>query len=85
MTTITERAIHGQFAWLGRERGQNFGNHDGTMHASGSLAGRKHFGDSVGVTLRIAFLVFFLEPARVLAGITDTPFMRRRGRRTIRK
>ena len=85
MTAVTERAIHGQFAGLGRERSQNFRNHDGTVRAGGCLAGREHFGDGAGVTLRITLLVFLLEPARILAGITDAPFMRCRGRRTIRK
>ena len=85
MAAIAERAIHSQLTGLGRERFQNFRDHDGPMRAGGRFAGRDDFRDGVGVTLRIALLVFLLEPARMFAGITRAPAMRRRGRGTVRE
>ena len=81
VAAVAERAIHGDFAGLGREHCQNFRDHDRPVRARGRFAGREDFGDGVGVTLRIALLVFLLEPARVFAGIAHAPAMRRRGRR----
>jgi len=76
MAAVTKRAIHCQFAGLGRERFQNLRDHDGPMRACWRFAGREDFRDGVGVTLRIALLVFLLEPARILAGVTRASAMR---------
>lgn len=84
VTTVAERAIHGEFAGPGCKRDEDFRDHDGPVRAGGRLAGRQHFGDGVGVTLRIALLVFLLEPARVLAGIAHAPLVRSRGPGTVR-
>ena len=84
VTAVTQRAIHGEFAGLGRERGENFRDHDGPVRSSGSFPGSKNLCDGVGVTLWIALLVFLLEPARVPAGIAHAPLVRFRGRGTVR-
>jgi hypothetical protein len=73
---MTERAIHGEFAGLRREDGENLRDHDGPVRASGRFAGGENFGDG-GVVLAVLF-VFVGEAARIFAGVTDTAFMRRR-------
>src|SRR5690349_14282344 len=80
MATVTERAIHGQFARPGRQHFQDFRHHDGTMRARRGFAGREDFGDGFRVTFRLVFFVFVLEPARVPAGVTPAPPVRGRWR-----
>ena len=80
MTAVTKRAIHRQFAGPRREHFQNFRHHDGPVRSGRRFAGREHFRHGVAVALRVALLVFLLEPARVFAGITRTPSMRGPGR-----
>ena len=80
VAAITERAVHGKFAGLGREHFQDFRHHDGPVGAGGSFAGRDDLGDGVGVAFGLVFLVFFLEAARVRATVTRTPPVRCRHR-----
>jgi hypothetical protein len=76
MAAITERAIDCDFAELWSEDVENFPDHDGAMGAGGCFAGGEDFGDGFGVTLGIVFFVFFLEAARVLAGVARAAAMR---------
>src|ERR1035437_5445240 len=46
------------------------------MRAGGRLARGEDFLDRVGITGRIVLLVFLLEPARILAGVTRAAAMR---------
>ena len=78
MTAVTQRAVHRNFARLRGEDLEDFGHHDGAMHAGRGFAGGHDFSDRVRVTFRVGFLVFFLETARVLAGIPHAAFVRHR-------
>jgi hypothetical protein len=44
MATVAQRAIHRDFAGLGRQHFQNLRDHDGPVRAGGRFAGREDFG-----------------------------------------
>ena len=46
------------------------------MRPGGRFTGGEHFRDGIGVAFRIMFLVFFLETARVFAGVARATAMR---------
>ena len=79
VTAVTQGAIHGRFARLRKQRLENLRDHNGPVRARGCFAGSEHFGDGVGVTLGVAFLVFLLESPRIFSGVTRSPSVRRRG------
>ena len=74
VTAIAQRAIHHEFAGLGREHFQNFRNHDGPVRAGGRLAGGENFLNRRRVLA--VLLVFVREPARVFAAVTLAAFVR---------
>jgi hypothetical protein len=77
MAAVAERAIHADFARSRSEDFEDFRQHDRPMRAGGGLAGGEDFLDRVGIAGRIVLLVFLLEPARVLAGVTRAAPVRR--------
>ena len=79
MAAVTKRAIHREVAGLGHEGGENFRDHDGPMRPCRRFAGREDFGDRVGMVLRVEFLVFVLEAARVFARVAHAALVRCRG------
>ncbi len=77
MSSVSERAIDGEFAGAWLQDVEDFPDHDGEVRTSGGLSGGEDLGDGVRVLLGIEFLVFVLEVARVFTRISGTAAMRR--------
>ena len=73
VTAVTERAIHRDVAGFGRERLENFRNHDWPMRARRCFSRRYDFCNRCRIAAM--FFVFFLEAARVFAAVTHAPFV----------
>src|SRR5688500_13116515 len=73
MPAVTECTINGNFAGFRRQDRQNLINHDGPVGTRGGLARREDPGDLRRVALRIVFLVFLGEPARMRSGVAQAP------------
>ena len=75
MTATAERAVHGHVAGHGSKALEHFLDHDRTMGARESLAGRHDLSGVRGVPLRVQFLVFLMERAGMRARISRAPLM----------
>ena len=76
VSAVAERAIHRDLAGTRIQRGENFRDHDRTVHAGGSFTCGENFGDGFAIALWIAFLVFVLEATRIPAAVTGAAFVR---------
>ena len=79
VAAVAQGAIHGHFARLRMQHLENLRDHDGPVRAGRRLAGGEHFRDRFGVTLRMPFLVFFFEAARIFSRIARSPLVRGSG------
>ena len=77
VAAVTQCAIHHQFARLRCQHFQNLSDHDGPVHPGRRFARSQHFGNCFGIALRIVFLIFVFESARVLSRIPLPPPVRR--------
>mgnify|MGYP000554203462 CR=1 FL=1 len=72
VTSPAQRAIDGDVSRRWVKALENLVHHDRPMHARRRLAGIEHFLHIVRIPLRVAFLVFLVEPPRVSARITGS-------------
>jgi len=76
MAAVTESAIDADFARSRSEDFEDFRQHDRPVRTGGRLAASEDFLDRIGIPGGIVLLVFLLEAARVLAGVTRAAAMR---------
>ncbi len=71
MAAVAQGGIHGDFTGFGSKHSEDFADTNRAMAACGSLAARDDLLDVRGVAIRVVFLVFVGEAARVRPTITN--------------
>ena len=77
VSAVTESAVDGELPGARLQDLEDFTDHDGNVCAGGGFAGSENLRDGLGMPVRIEFLVFLLEAARMRSRVAGTTAMRR--------